>query len=193
MIELEQIKQTDPIKSLRGQLNTAFGEIVADQCLVAKCANISAELKFGSTLKASVTASKVTNTVNALVFPENNGVYIARLFGRCLLNVSGLDVSGIDINNITIDIPAIQIARPNADNMATINTFVPPSHLGLNYAINGTELHTHQIALITHGSNAAPIFTSGVMKTYSDNANALDFYMPFATTTFTNGVYYITF
>lgn len=40
---------------------------------------------------------------------------------------------------------------------------------------------------------ADPIFTSGVMRTYSDNANALDFYLPFAATTFTNGVYYITF
>lgn len=30
MIELEQIKKTDPIKMLRGQLNKAFSEIVAD-------------------------------------------------------------------------------------------------------------------------------------------------------------------
>lgn len=193
MIELEQIKKTDPIKSLRGQLNTAFSEIVADQCFVAKCANISAELKYGNTLKASVTASKVINTVNALVFPENNGVYVAKLSGKCALTVSGLDASGASINNITIDIPAVQIARPNADNMATINTFVLPSHLGLNYGINATQQQTSQMALITHGAYADPIFTSGVIHTYSDNANTLDFYLPFAATTFTNGVYYITF
>lgn len=127
MIELEQIKKTDPIKSLRGQLNKAFSEIVADQPMIGACLNPSITFYENSTLVGSVTANYVNNYLSALVLPENNGCYVAAFHGSiwCL----GGQISGArgTFNQIKVDIPAIKCANASA----SYTTFLTPKHLGL--------------------------------------------------------------
>lgn len=125
MIELEQIKTTDTLGNIRPLINTAFSEIQNDQPFVGRAVNPSAEIyKLDGTLVSAVTASNFHININALCFPENNGVYIARLFG------SGLMAAATEVDEwgkIVIDIPAISLATRGAN----ISTFVSPKHLGL--------------------------------------------------------------
>lgn len=128
MIELEQIKKTDPIKSLRGQLNTAFNEIQSDQPLVGVCMNPSVNIyDERHELVQAVTASNVNNYLKALILPENNGVYVCSVKGSIdfSINVSN---SARDMFEICVDVPAIKAASK------TYSTFVSPSHLGLPHA-----------------------------------------------------------
>lgn len=125
MIELEQIKKTDPIKSLRGQLNTAFNEIVADQPLVGMCMNPSVNIyDEHHRLVQAVTASNVNAYLRALILPENNGAYVYNVKGCIDFSINPPD-SASDMFEICVDVPAIKAAGK------TYSTFVSPSHLGL--------------------------------------------------------------
>lgn len=129
MIELEQIKKTDPIKSLRGQLNTAFSEIVADQPMVGACLNPSVGLYNASgALLASVTASNVMNGLNAVVLPEKNGCFVLGFTGLIQFDRSGMATDANTVNKIVVDIPAIKAANASAP----YTSFLTPDHLGLN-------------------------------------------------------------
>lgn len=127
MIELEQIKKTDTVKQLRGQLNTAFNEIVADQPMIGAVLNPSITFYRNDSLIGSATANYVTNHLSALVLPENNGCYVAAFYGvvQCL----GSQISGTrgTFNQIKVDIPAIKCANASA----SYTTFLTPKHLGL--------------------------------------------------------------
>lgn len=125
MIELEQIKKTDPIKSLRGQLNTAFNEIQSDQPLVGMCMNPSVNIYDAQhQLVQAVTASNVDNYLRALILPENNGAYVYNVKGNIDFSIN-VSESTHYMLEICVDVPAIKAAGK------TYSTFVSPSHLGL--------------------------------------------------------------
>lgn len=127
MIELEQVKKTDPIKMLRGQLNTAFNEIQSDQPLVGMCMNPSVNIYDDHhRLVQAVTASNVNNYLRALILPENNGAYVYSVKGNIDFSINVSD-SAHDMFEICVNVPAIKAAGK------TYSTFVSPSHLGLPY------------------------------------------------------------
>lgn len=178
MIELEQIKKTDPIKMLRGQLNTAFNEIVADQPMMGACLNPSMTFYLNDTLVGSVTAAYVTNHLSALVLPENNGCYVAAFHGSiwCL----GTQISGArgTFNQIKVDIPAIKCANASA----SYTTFLTPKHLGLPCDENGDIYVTYigcDIQLSVKRILATlPLHTCGVL-TNSSSTNTLEIAIAF--------------
>lgn len=127
MIELTNIKTTDTVRQLRGQINTMQNEIMADQPFVGYVMNPSIGFFAGNTLVNSITASGlVGQRLLALCFPESNGVFVASLFGGIRL-VYKADFS---FNRIVIDIPGIKLATRDA----VIGTFVSPNHLGMSTA-----------------------------------------------------------
>lgn len=124
MIELTQIKSSDQIKSLRGQLNTAFSEIVSDQPFVGQVINPS--ITFHSEDDAqvgAVTASNIAGHIFALCFPESNGVYIADVFGAIEFDYPALTATPAVMK---IDVPTVKMPTRTAN----ISTFVSPTHLG---------------------------------------------------------------
>lgn len=125
MLELEQIKKTDPIKMLRGQLNTAFNEIQRNQPLVGMCMNPSVNIyDEHHRLVQAVTASNVSNYLRALILPGNNGAYVYSVKGSIDFSINVSETTH-DMFEICVDVPAIKAAGK------TYSTFVPPSHLGL--------------------------------------------------------------
>lgn len=132
MIELAQIKSTDKLGQLQGILNTAFNEIQTDQGIVGQCINVSAQAEGKlNTLITAFTVSNVTNDLNAIVFPESNGVFIARLTGRIVLK--GVTSATLSADHIRLDIPAVKAPS----RAASTGTFVTPDHLGLNATVSG--------------------------------------------------------
>lgn len=142
MIELTQIKTTDTIGQLRGQLNTAFDEIESDQPFLGVPVNPSINYyKKGTTesvdgmvahtkakLVATSTASTVTSQLVLLCFPESNGVFVANVWGYIRDEpVFATGYSSSDIDYMSIDVPAVKM--PTRDN--SISTFVTCEHLGI--------------------------------------------------------------
>lgn len=123
MIELEQIKKTDTIKQLRGQLNTTFSEIVTDQPMIGRVVNPSANL-YGDdgNLLGTVTAANMMNGLTVTAFPESNGVFVAGIGGML-----GFAEKPANWTYACIDIPAIKLPT----RTASVSTYVPPTQLGL--------------------------------------------------------------
>ena len=125
MIKLTNIKTTDTVKQLRGQINTMQNEIMANQPFVGYVMNPSIEFFNGVSLVNSVKASAIaTQRLLALCFPESNGVFVASLFGVIRFRYTAY----ISFDSIVIDIPGIKLATRDA----VIGTFVSPQHLGLS-------------------------------------------------------------
>ncbi len=125
MIELTNIKTTDTVKQLRGQINTMQNEIMANQTFVGYVMNPSIEFFNGVSLVGSVTASALaTQRLLALCFPESNGVFVAGLFG----GISFRYTADFSFDRIVIDIPGIKLATRDD----VIGTFVSPKHLGIS-------------------------------------------------------------
>lgn len=125
MIELANIKTTDTLGQLRGQINTMQNEIVADQPFIGYVMNPSISFYRDNSLVGGVTASELAaERLFALCFPESNGVFVASLFGQ-LRFVAKSDFS---FNQIRIDIPGIKLATRDS----VIGTFVNPNHLGMS-------------------------------------------------------------
>lgn len=125
MIELTNIKTTDTVKQLRGQINTMQNEIMANQPFVGYVMNPSIEFFNGTSLVGSVTASAIaTQRLLALCFPESNGVFVASLFG----GIRFIYTADFSFDSIVIDIPGIKLATRDA----VIGTFVSPMHLGMS-------------------------------------------------------------
>lgn len=135
MIELTQIKLTDTVKMLRGQLNTAFSEIQNDQMVVGKAMGVSVNLYShldNSTLVGAITASNVLGDLWLLCLPENNGVYVAGAFGT-VSNPDPVTVTG-EANSFEIDIASVLL--PNRG--VAVNTFIPPEHMGFTQSTENT-------------------------------------------------------
>lgn len=124
MIELEQIKTTDTIGQLRGQLNTAFNEIQSDQPFIGRVVTPSIELYNDGTLTKAITASELTTQpITALGFLESNGCFVWGVHG-----VIGLMGVRAKFNKIVIYAPMVKFATRTSG----IATFVSPNHLGLS-------------------------------------------------------------
>lgn len=172
MIELEQIKKTDPIKSLRGQLNTAFSEIQSDQPFIGRCLNPTINLYYGSNLVGAVTASGMTECfLSALVFPENNGCFVADIIGRGRW-LSGDDgLPSVTFNKLVIDIPSIQLS-----NGTKYTSFVTPDHLALNYIADGTkqQMPIGCSTMMRMGSKANAVVNTCAIETDSATPTTLN-------------------
>lgn len=125
MIELTNIKTTDTVKQLRGQINTMQNEIMANQPFVGYAINPSIEFFNCYSLVGSVTASDIaTQRLLALCFPNSDGVFVASLFGGILFRYT----ADFSFDSVVIHIPGIKLATRDA----VIGTFVSPKHLGIS-------------------------------------------------------------
>ena len=115
MIKLTNIKPTDTIKQLRGQINTMQNEIMADQPFVGALVNPSINYYAydgdNYTLVATNTAIEVTCGLTALCFPESNGVFVAGVWGMIKADAEPHYV-GPDRTYmlVAISVPAIKLA-----------------------------------------------------------------------------------
>lgn len=132
MIELTNIKTTDTVKQLRGQINTMQNEIMADQPFVGALVNPS--INYYSydgdnyTLVATNTAIEVDSSLTALCFPEGNGVFVAGVWGMIKVAAEPHYIgSDRGYMLVSISVSAIKLATMT-DN---ISTFVSCDHLGL--------------------------------------------------------------
>nr|DAL21696.1 MAG TPA_asm: hypothetical protein [Caudoviricetes sp.] len=133
MIELTNIKATDTVGQLRGQINTMQNEIMADQPMIGACINPSVDLYNRNTLVSSVTAQNVTNYLNAVILPENNGCFVLGFTG--VIQFRSLATEAPVVDRISIDIPAIKAVNASA----SYTSFLTPDHLGLKHQVVGTE------------------------------------------------------
>lgn len=132
MIELTNIKPTDRIKQLRGQINTMQNEIMADQPFVGTLVNPSINYySFDGdnyTLVATNSAITVQSSLTALCFPESNGVFVAGVWGM-IKAMTEPQYVGSDRTYmlVSISVPAIKLATMSTN----ISTFVSCERLGL--------------------------------------------------------------
>lgn len=174
MIELTQVKNTDKLGQLQSILNAAFSEIMADQPFVGKVVNPSVNIyDRNNDLKGAVTASNVVNGLNALCFPENNGIFIARLFG--MVNFT-YPPSADDISTpilYEINIAGVQLATKSS----IINTFVTGEHLGLNDSTIGDIIPSVPLRGIPQAcsmcTNSNPVGSSCIGQIFEDSNNAV--------------------
>lgn len=125
MIELTNIKATEQMWQLRGQINTAQNEIMADQPFIGVAVNPSINFFKDGTLVSAITASKIANErIYALCFPESNGIFVAKFYGT----IKFIPDEDTQTNTFTINVPSIKI--PTRDS--TIGTFVSPAHFGFS-------------------------------------------------------------
>lgn len=132
MIKLTNIKTTDKIKQLRGQINTMQNEIMADQPFVGTLVNPSINYySFDGnnyTLVATNTSTTVESSLTALCFPESNGVFVGGVWGMIKTTTDPQYVgSDRDYMFVVISVPAIKLATMSTN----ISTFVSCDHLGL--------------------------------------------------------------
>lgn len=136
MIELANIKATNTVGQLRGLINTMQNEIMSDQPFIGTPVNPSINYYKASidgnpaTLVATNTASTVTNGLTMLCFPENNGVFVASVWGSLAATAYPAYASGHTgetFNYAVVDIPAVKLATRET----SVSTFVTCEHLGL--------------------------------------------------------------
>lgn len=181
MIELTQIKTSDQIKALRGQLNTAFGEIVSDQMIIGNVVNPSIAIydEDYETQIGAVTASSISGLILAVCMPESNGVFIADLFGHIEFPTPTLTTSATAAI-LKIDIPSVHLPSRTSN----VSTFVTPQHLGYGGCIPEsmkpvlTELaegncltQLNRLAVVYGGTNAQS--TMGIIEEHDSTCNYL--------------------
>lgn len=172
MIELEQIKKTDPLKSLRRQLNTAFSEIQSDQPFIGRCLNPTVNLYRGPSLVGAITASNMSECfLAALVFPENNGCFVADIIGRGRWIAQDGELPDDTFNRLVIDIPSIQLA-----NGIKYTSFVTPDRLALKYIADGTrqQLPIGCSTVMRIGASANAIVNTCAIETDSATPTTLN-------------------
>lgn len=138
MIELTNIKATDTIGQLRGQINTMQNEIMADQPMIGACSNPSVDLYNNATLVSSIPAHNIANYLNAVILPsrKNNGCFVLGFTGSIQFRPP---TSASIVNKIAIHITKIKAA--NARDSYT--TFLTPNYLGLNSMAMDTAYYTY--------------------------------------------------
>lgn len=136
MIELANIKATNTVRQLRGLINTMQNKIMSDQPFIGTPVNPSINYYKASTdgnpatLVATNTASTVTNGLTMLCFPENNGVFVAGVWGSLAATAYPAHAPGQTgriFNYAVVDIPAVKLATRET----SVSTFVTCEHLGL--------------------------------------------------------------
>lgn len=144
MIELTNIKATDTIGQLRGQINTMQNEIMADQPFVGVPVNPSVKYYKAST-PASFNGEGVTKWSNAtligtneastvesrlvcLCLPSSKGVFIANVWGVVeFTSEPTMTGSTTSYDFAVVNIPAITMATTNGE----IATFISCDQLGI--------------------------------------------------------------
>lgn len=136
MIKLTNIKTTDKIKQLRGQINTMQNEIMADQPFVGKAVNPSITFhKNDGTQTGSLTDSDIVGKLLLLCLPESNGVFIAQAFGFIHSN-KVLTITDEDNTAwAAVNIPAVSILTRDTN----ISAFVTPQKLLIDGSAYGTK------------------------------------------------------
>lgn len=186
MIELEQIKKTDPIKMLRGQLNTAFSEIQSDQPMIGKCLNPSVNLYNEGALVSSVTANNVANYLNAVILPENNGCFVLDFIG--VIQFCSQATQAPVVDKIVIGIPAIKAVNASA----SYTSFLTPDHLGLNHQVIEDEyislINCWYMHLVNQSSVTVPTYETHI-STSKNLPGTLNIVLTFisGSVDFTNG------
>lgn len=126
MIKLTNIKTTDTIKQLRGQINTMQNEIMDNQPFVGRAFNPSVKVYSSTEVVATIPKEGMQdNYIYALCFPENNGVFVSKVWGTIYL--PSIDKGNKHYGTVEIEIPAIKLPTRNA----IISTFVAPEHFDL--------------------------------------------------------------
>lgn len=154
MIELTNIKATNTLGQLRGQINAMQNEIMADQMIVGKAMGVSVNLYSNydnSTLVGAITASNLRGDLWLLCLPESNGVYVAGAFGT-LYNDAPVTVTD-NADSLEIDIASVKLPNRNA----AVSTFVTPEHMGFtqltaNTMFLGTGVN-YEFYIVQNGSN----------------------------------------
>ena len=171
MIELTNIKTTDTFVQLRTQINTMQNEIVADQPIIGACLNPTVNLYSGQTLVGAVTASHMNGCyLSALIFPENNGCFVAGIIGRCTWG-SG-DIPECTFDELTIDIPSIK-----APNGTIYTSFLTPEHLGLPHREGPTDTQEYFIgfnSVFKHNTELKNPFISAYLETSINTPSTLN-------------------
>lgn len=135
MIKLTNIKPTDTIKQLRGQINAMQNEIMADQPFVGKAVNPTITFhKNDGTQTGSLKDSDIVGTLLLLclpesngVLPESNGVFIAQAFGFIHGNKTPTLTDENNTAWAAVNIPAVTLRTRDAN----ISNFVSPQYLYL--------------------------------------------------------------
>lgn len=172
MIKLTNIKTTDTLRQLRGQINAMQNEIMADQPMIGACLNPTVNLYSGPTLVGAVTASNMGSCyLSALIFPENNGCFVAGIIGHCEWD-GGSEIPECTFNKLTIDIPSIK--APNG----TIHTsFLPPEHFGLPHREPQNGLQEYPIGFnstFKHGTELKNPFIGAYIETSTNTPSTLN-------------------
>lgn len=132
MIDIEQLKVTDTLGSTRGNINAAYDEIMRHQPFIGHLRNPSVNLLNHGSLVGSVTASKVSSSLTAIVLPENNGCYPCCVMGQLKFTVGdGSQYKAIDFDRLDIDIPVVHTAVGGPLSGTTYTTFATPNDLQL--------------------------------------------------------------
>lgn len=135
MIELTNIKSTDKIRQLRGQINTMQNEIMADQPFVGLCQDISIKAFNGNSVTSNIAASSLDgNKLYALCLPKGDAVFVAKVFGRIQFKFPGTTT----FNRIQIDIPHVKLATRAAE----ISKFIAPGDIGLGKDFSPNTMYT---------------------------------------------------
>lgn len=162
MIELTNIKATDTIGQLRGQINTMQNEIMADQPMIGACSNPSIDLYNNATLVSSIPAPNIANYLNAVILPsrKNNGCFVLGFTGAIQFRRPS-NVSAV-VDKIAIHITKIKAA--NARDSYT--RFLTPDYLGLNNMVMESTYYTYincQYAHMTESGQATvPKYVSSI-------------------------------
>lgn len=138
MIELTNIKPTDTLWQLRGQINTMQNDIMADQPMIGACSKPSADLYDNTTLVSSIPAPNIANYLNAVILPsrKNNGCFVLGFTGSIQFRPQD-DVAAI-VDKIVIHITKIEAANAGA----SYTTFLTPNYLGLNNMVMDSTYYT---------------------------------------------------
>lgn len=153
MIELTNIKATDTVGQLRGQINRMQNEIMADQPTIGACVNPNVYLYNKDTLAYSLVFGNgqdyqkyVKNYLNAVILPntKNTGCFLVGFKGQLQFRVPANKASIVD--KIVVTIPSIRgITAANA--RYSYDKFITPGSLGLNYKVgNSTAVDTEYLS-----------------------------------------------
>lgn len=141
MIELTNIKATDTVGQLRGQINTMQNEIMADQPMIGACVDPSIylyhkdSLEYAFESKIDPNYTNVTNYLNAVILPNTKGnkCFVVGFTGLLQFLIPPNEAAKVD--NIRIRIPSIS-GITAANTSYSYSKFITPDSLGLNHNVN---------------------------------------------------------
>lgn len=173
MIELTNIKATDTVGQLRGQINRMQNDIMTYQPMIGHCVNLIGNLFSGENPVADLSGSKIKGTLFALIFPENNGCFVADIIGQIILRGNIIPI--VQFDKLTIRIPAIKAPDSTTGSITTYNSFLSPSHLGITKKPSTTteEYHIGFNSTISGSGDMRNPFIDAYISTNVDNPTNL--------------------